>query len=169
MILIVMGVSGSGKSTIGTLLAHRLGWPFHDGDSFHPRENVLKMQQGIPLNDTDRQPWLLAIQTFMRKTHAANEHAVIACSALRDTYRATLLQDEPWVQFLWLHGSRELIEERMRLRVDHFMPVTLLESQLKTLEPPANAMVIDISASPEEVVDQIIQNLRQNHPQLFPS
>lgn len=159
MVIIVMGVSGSGKSTIGSQLARRLGWDFHDGDSFHPPENVAKMKQGQPLNDEDRQPWLQAIQQFMRKTEAQGGHAVVACSALRDSYRSRLLQDEPWVAFVWLDGSRELLEERMRGRTDHFMPVSLLESQLNTLEPPQKALRVDISSPPEEVVETIYNTL----------
>jgi gluconokinase len=160
MILIVMGVSGSGKSTIGEALASRLNWPFHDGDSFHPPANVEKMRQGIPLNDTDRRPWLEAIREFMQHSHARNQNAVIACSALKSTYRDLLLQSEPWVRFIWLHGPRELIAERMQSRSDHFMPPSLLESQLNTLEPPANALVADISPSPDTIVETILSQLQ---------
>lgn len=159
MIVIVMGVSGSGKSTVGAALAQRLGWPFHDGDTFHPPANVAKMRQGIPLTDTDRQPWLLAIQQFMQRTQNAGKSAVIACSALRKAYRETLLQRETWVRFVWLHGPRELIAERMQARPGHFMPPSLLDSQLDTLEPPDGAIALCVDQSPEALVDAILQRL----------
>lgn len=163
MILILMGVSGSGKSTIGETLASRLNWPFHDGDTFHPPANVEKMRQGIPLNDTDRGPWLAAIREFMEQCHAQKQSAVIACSALKSSYRDVLLQSKPWVRFIWLHGPKELIAERMRSRSDHFMPPSLLESQLNTLEPPANALVADITPPPDAIVDTILSQLHQSH------
>lgn len=159
MVVIVMGVSGSGKSTVGRLLAARLGWEFRDGDDFHPPANVAKMRAGTPLNDDDRQPWLLAIQAFMKETMARGAHAVIACSALKTAYRNLLLRGESWVRFVHLHGSRELIAGRMQSRQGHYMPVTLLDSQLATLEPPTDALVLDIAAAPEELVAEICNQL----------
>ena len=155
MIVIVMGVSGSGKSTVGELLASKMGWDFRDGDSFHPAANVAKMKSGIPLNDDDRRPWLLAIQNFMRETLKAGGNAVIACSALKDGYRRLLLCGEPGVQFAHLHGSKELIASRMQRRQGHFMPTTLLDSQFASLEATPDLPTFEITASPEVLVDQI--------------
>lgn len=155
MVVIVMGVSGSGKTTVGRLLAGQLGWTFHDGDDFHPPANVTKMRSGTPLNDDDRRPWLLAIQAFMRKCHTDGQSAVIACSALKDRYREVLLRAEPWVRFVHLRGSRELIAQRMQARAGHFMPPTLLDSQLATLEPPADCLAVDIAAEPKALVEEV--------------
>jgi carbohydrate kinase (thermoresistant glucokinase family) len=159
MIVIIMGVSGSGKTTVGSLLAGRLGWDFRDGDDFHPPANVAKMRSGTPLTDEDRFPWLLAIQAFMRKCHADGQSAVIACSALKESYRDVLLRAQSWVRFVHLSGSRELIALRMQARSGHFMPPTLLDSQLATLEPPADALSADISAAPADLVEGICQQL----------
>ena len=159
MVVIVMGVSGSGKTTVGSLLAGRLGWSFRDGDDFHPAANVAKMRSGTPLTDEDRLPWLLAIQAFMRKCHADGQSAVIACSALKERYREVLLCMEPWVRFVHLRGSRELIAQRMQARAGHFMPPTLLDSQLATLEPPADSLAVDIRAEPADLVEEICQQL----------
>lgn len=159
MVIVVMGVSGSGKSTVGRLLAGRLGWVFRDGDEFHPEANVAKMRSGVPLNDDDRRPWLLAIQAFMRGEEAAGRSAVIACSALKQAYRDLLLRGEPWVRFVHLSGPRPVIEERMRSRAGHFMPVALLESQLATLEAPGDAWLEDLRSTPEEIVDRVMGRL----------
>jgi gluconokinase len=159
MVVIVMGVSGSGKSTIGQLLADRLGWSFRDGDEFHPLANVAKMRSGVPLNDEDRRPWLLAIQTFMQKSHANGQSAVVACSALKATYRDLLLGGEPWVRFVHLHGSRELLAQRLQARPGHFMPPALLDSQLATLESPEDALAVEISELPPQLVDRIVTGL----------
>lgn len=156
MVVVIMGVSGSGKSTVGKLLAERVGWAFRDGDEFHPEANVAKMRSGTPLNDDDRRPWLLAIQKFMRQCHADGQSTVVACSALKATYRDLLLRGEPWVRFAHLRGNRELLVGRMSARSGHFMPTTLLDSQLATLESPTDALILDISFSPEQLVGQII-------------
>lgn len=156
MVVIIMGVSGSGKSTVGRRLAEQVGWEFRDGDSFHPEANVTKMRSGTPLNDDDRRPWLLAIQSFMRQCHADGQSAVVACSALKAAYRDLLLRGEPWVRFVHLQGARELIADRMSARSGHFMPATLLDSQLATLESPTDALVLDISFSPDQLVGQIL-------------
>lgn len=154
-----MGVSGAGKTTVGRLLAQRLGWDFHDGDDFHPPANVAKMRSGTPLNDDDRRPWLLAIQQHMRASEAAGKSEVIACSALKDVYRQLLLVEEPWVRFVHLQGSSELLARRLNSRQGHFMPATLLESQLATLEAPTEALRVDVAPPPTEIVSQIVERL----------
>ncbi|MFO1458466.1 MAG: gluconokinase [Verrucomicrobiota bacterium] len=159
MILIVMGVSGAGKSTVGRRLASRLGWEFHDGDDFHPPANVTKMRSGTPLTDDDRRPWLLAIQHRMREIEAAGRSAIFACSALKETHRSLLLHGESWVRFVHLHGSRELLAQRLGSRQGHFMPPALLDSQLATLEPPTDALRVDVGPEPEVLVSQIVERL----------
>jgi gluconokinase len=159
MFVIVMGVAGSGKSTIGEALARRLGCEFRDGDGFHPPANVAKMRAGTPLDDTDREPWLRAIRAHMDAGQAAGRSGVIACSALRERYRDILGRGLPWVRFVHLHGSRELIADRMKARAGHFMPVTLLDSQFSTLEPPADAIVADIAQPPEAIVEDVLHAL----------
>lgn len=155
-----MGVSGSGKTTVGQMLAARLGCGFRDGDEFHPESNVAKMRSGTPLNDEDRKPWLLAIQAHMRSEHGAGRDGVVACSGLKEAYRDLLLRGEPWVRFIHLTGPKEVIAERMQARPGHFMPVTLLDSQLATLEPPTDAWVEDLRRSPEEIVESVLGRIR---------
>ena len=155
-----MGVSGAGKTTVGTLLARRLNWVFRDGDEFHPPANVEKMKSGKPLTDSDRWPWLTAIHEFVGGIIEKDQSAVIACSALKEEYRHRLRGGLPGISFLHLVGSPELLAQRMAARQDHFMPPTLLASQLATLEPPSDAIVADIALSPAEIVDQIIQRLK---------
>jgi len=155
-----MGVSGSGKSTVGERLAERLHWAFRDGDSFHPPENVAKMRSGTPLTDEDRRPWLLTIQVYMRAENAAGRSSVIACSALKDSHRRLLLQGDPGVQFAHLHGSKELIASRLQERRGHFMPSTLLDSQFATLERPDDIPTFDVAASPDELTEQICRQLQ---------
>lgn len=155
-----MGVSGCGKSTVGRLVAQQLGFEFWDGDDFHPAANVAKMRTGTPLNDDDRRPWLLAIADFMRESHAAGRGAVIACSALKESYRDLLLRGEPWVRFVHLTGPREVIADRMKSRVGHYMPVTLLDSQLATLETPSDAWAEDIRRTPDEIASSVVARVR---------
>jgi gluconokinase len=160
--LIVMGVSGSGKSTIAEKLAARLGWTFEDGDKFHPRSNVEKMSAGRPLTDDDRRPWLQAIADEIDRVSKASEHAVIACSALKRAYRDILLHGRNDVRFVYLDGTQELIASRLAKRKDHFMPPGLLASQFKTLEPPGadeDPIVAPIDASVEAIVDGIVGKL----------
>ena len=148
--LIVMGVSGSGKSTIGEKLAERLGWSYEDGDKFHPASNVAKMSAGHPLTDEDRWPWLQAIADEIDRVCAAGEHAVIACSALKRAYRDILVHGRSDVRIVYLKGTQELIASRLAQRKGHFMPPGLLESQFKTLEPPGaieNPVTVSIDAS----------------------
>jgi gluconokinase len=155
MVILVMGVAGSGKTTIGELLARELGWSFADADDFHPRANIAKMANGIPLNDSDRAPWLAAIRAHIDACLARDEHAVVTCSALKERYRATLVADPARVRIVHLHGSRELLLSRLGGRQGHFMKAEMLDSQLATLEPPADALSLDVSPPPETLVRQI--------------
>jgi len=160
--LVVMGVSGSGKSTIGEKLAERLGWSFEDGDKFHPASNVAKMSAGQPLTDEDRWPWLRAIADEIAKICEAGEHAVIASSALKRAYRDILVNGRNGVRIIYLKGPQELIASRLALRKDHFMPPGLLESQFRTLEPPdasENPVTVSIDGSVETIVDDILRQL----------
>jgi gluconokinase len=155
MIILLMGVSGSGKTTVGTLLAERLGWEFQDGDGFHPRSNVEKMQRGIPLTDADRLPWLAAIAAWIDEARAAGRHAVVACSALKRRYREILIGNRPDVRLVYLKGDAALIAGRMARRKGHFMPSALLASQFAALEEPGpeeKAIVVPIDRTPEEIV-----------------
>jgi gluconokinase len=165
--LIVMGVSGSGKSTIAGKLAERLRWSCEDGDRFHPKSNVEKMSAGHPLTDEDRWPWLKAIADEIDRVCRDGEHAVIACSALKRAYRKILVHGRDDVRIIFLEGSRDLIAKRLRLRKGHFMPPTLLESQFATLEPPGlseRPIVADIDASVEAIVDAIVEQLALDRP-----
>lgn len=156
--LIVMGVSGSGKSTIAEALGQRLGWRFEDGDSFHPPRNVEKMRAGHPLTDEDRWPWLNAIADEIARVCERREHVIIACSALKHAYRDVLLRGRDDVRFVFLKGTKELIAERLAQRKGHFMPPGLLASQFETLEPPeASEHVITVSI--DETVDAIVDGI----------
>jgi gluconokinase len=163
-VLIVMGVSGSGKSTIGEMLATRLGWNYEDGDRFHPASNVAKMSAGQPLTDEDRWPWLRAIADEIDRVCEAGRHAVIACSALKRIYRDILVHGRNDVRIIYLDGTEALIASRLARRKGHFMPPGLLASQFKTLEPPGegeNPLTVSIDAPVEAIVDDIISQLRQ--------
>jgi gluconokinase len=163
--LIVMGVSGSGKSTIAEKLAERLNWTFEDGDRFHPASNVAKMSAGHPLTDEDRWPWLRAIAAEIDRVCSTSEHAVIACSALKRSYRDILVHGRSDVRIVFLQGAQPLIAERMARRKGHFMPPGLLDSQFKTLEPPdtaENPVTVSIDASVDAIVDDIVRQLRLN-------
>ena len=153
--IIVMGVSGCGKSTIGAKLAEELGWAFFDADDFHPAENREKMAQGIPLTDADRAGWLAALQHLLSTQIEKKSPCVLACSALKQRYRDTLAVNET-VRFVYLRGSFDQIETRMKRRKDHYMPVELLKSQFEALEEPQDAVIVDISHTPEEII-QIIR------------
>jgi carbohydrate kinase (thermoresistant glucokinase family) len=160
--VIVMGVSGSGKSTIGALLAEALGWPFADADGFHPAANVAKMVAGQPLTDEDRWPWLDAIAAHIRASRTAEQPVVVACSALRRAYRERLRAGHGDLIFLHLAGAPEVIATRQAARQGHFMPPSLMASQFATLEDPAgeaNAVIVSVSASPHEVVATALEQL----------
>jgi gluconokinase len=154
MIIILMGVSGSGKTTIGRLLAHDLGWDFYDADDYHPPGNIAKMSSGIPLTDEDRLPWLQSLHDLILDCIRQSKQAVIACSALKEIYRSRLHVNHI-VQFVYLVGSFELIKERLTSRQRHFMTTDLLASQFAALEEPQDVLAIDISAKPEEIVAAI--------------
>lgn len=161
--LVVMGVSGSGKSTVADKLAARLRWTYEDGDRFHPKSNVEKMSAGHPLTDEDRRPWLQAIADEIDRVCKAGEHVVIACSALKRAYRDILVHGRNDVRFVYLDGTQELIAGRLAKRKDHFMPAGLLASQFKTLEPPGtdeNPIAVSIDASVDAIVDDIVSKLR---------
>jgi gluconokinase len=161
--LIVMGVSGSGKSTIAASLARRLGWTFEDGDRFHPASNVAKMAAGHPLTDEDRWPWLQAIADEIDRVCAAGGHVVIACSALKRVYRNLLVHGRSDVRIVFLKGTKALIAGRLAQRKHHFMPPGLLDSQFKTLEPPESdehVITAPIDATVEAIVEDIVCQLR---------
>jgi gluconokinase len=160
--VILAGVSGSGKTTVGRLLAERLGWPFADGDSFHPAANVAKMTAGIPLTDDDRWPWLAAIGAWMDARIAAGGSGVVACSALKRRYRDVLRQGRPEVRLVFLDVSRDEDLARLRARSGHFFPARLMDSQFSDLEPPVpaeGALVLPARGSPDELVSAIISGL----------
>jgi gluconokinase len=158
LILIVMGVEGSGKTTIGRLLAERLGWEFVDGDVFHSAANVEKMKQGIPLDDADRAGWLSAIHHAIEQWKSQEKNVVLACSALKRSYREQI-GEGPVVKFVYLKGSYELIAERLRQRKGHFAGGQLLASQFATLQEPEDAITVDVSRPPEEIVGEIRRQL----------
>ena len=159
MILIVAGVSGSGKTTVGAMLAGRLGWPFADADDFHPAANIEKMRAGIPLTDEDRWPWLRAVEAWMDERIAAGESAVLGCSALKRSYRDMLLGGRPQAQMIFLAVDREVLARRLAARHGHFFPGQLLGTQMDALEPPGpNERVISIvpAGEPADTVASII-------------
>lgn len=155
-----MGVSGSGKTTVGKALAKHLGCPFYEGDVFHPPENVAKMASGIPLDDDDRAPWLARLRAIIVQHVARGETAVIACSALKMSYRQQLQVDNQ-TRFIYLHGSYDLIWQRMQARPDHYMKPSMLQSQFDTLEPPTpdEALAIPIDQDLKTILKQITKNL----------
>jgi gluconokinase len=154
MIILVMGVSGSGKTTIGSQLAESLHWQFHDADDFHPAANIEKMRRNIPLTDADRQPWLMALQQAIEEWLQAQTNAVLACSALKVEYRQRLCLS-PLVKLVYLKGSFELIQQRLQQRQGHYMKADLLQSQFDTLEEPEAAIQVDIDQPPSAIVAEI--------------
>jgi len=158
MIVILMGVTGSGKTTVGKLLADELGWEFYDADDFHPASNIEKMKRGIPLDDADRKPWLETLNNLIRNRLERGENGVLACSALKESYRDYLLIDKN-VHLIYLMGDYELIKGRLNNRSGHYMNPELLDSQFETLEEPEGRFRIDASRSPPEIVRSIREHL----------
>jgi gluconokinase len=161
--LCVMGVSGAGKTLVGTLLAGALGVAFLEGDDLHPADNVRRMAQGIPLTDDDRRGWLAGIAARLADARRTDTGLVVACSALKRAYRDVLRHADPDIRFVHLTGDPALIARRLSQRAEHFMPATLLGSQLATLEPPTpeeHAWTFDLADTPESIVDQIVVRLR---------
>ena len=155
-----MGVSGSGKTTVGRMLAERLGWTFIEGDAHHPPANVTKMGEGAPLTDADRAPWLDALRALILDLLQEGRSGVVACSALKAAYRERLLVDHPGVHLVYLNGDADAILQRMQRRTDHFFPPELLQSQFDALEPPGNeAFTVAIDQPPPAIVQEICEGL----------
>lgn len=160
MVIILFGVTGAGKTTVGRLLAAALGWNFYDADQFHSPNNIDKMRRGIPLTDADRRPWLDSLRALITECIAAKQGAVLACSALKEAYRRHLKRSDD-VKLFYLKADYELIEERLRNRSGHFMDPGLLQSQFDTLEPPlGDAIEIEAEGSPGEIVERIRSELQ---------
>lgn len=160
MIIVLMGVSGSGKTTIGQVLAAQLGWTFLDADDYHPAANIEKMRHGIPLNDDDRRPWLAAIRQRIEGACDRGENVVLACSALKHSYQDYLQRESPeCIHYVFLNGSEELIRQRLSARKGHFMDPHLLHSQFETLEPPDHAVQVDIAPPPDAIAEAICRKL----------
>lgn len=159
MLIVIMGVAGSGKTTIGTLLGQRLGIPFFDGDDFHPPENRAKMAAGHPLTDDDRRPWLASINAHLREQERMGASAIVACSALKQHYRDLLAEGLTNLRFVYLRGTPALIADRMRARQGHFMPPALLDSQFAALEEPGDAVVVGVDVGPAEIVERVVEAL----------
>ncbi|KKD39212.1 gluconokinase [Limnoraphis robusta] len=155
MIILVMGVSGSGKTTIGQQLAKSLNFQFRDADEFHSDENIQKMRNNIPLTDADRQPWLETMQAAIDQWLEQNQNVVLTCSALKDKYRKMLWRDPEQIKIVYLKGTFELIESRLKQRQDHFMKSDLLKSQFEDLEEPEGVILADISQTPSEIIEKI--------------
>ncbi|HEV2205018.1 MAG TPA: gluconokinase [Candidatus Acidoferrales bacterium] len=173
MVIILMGVSGAGKTVVGQALAARLGWAFEDADNRHPAANVAKMRSGIPLNDVDREPWLEALNRGIREWIASGRNTILACSALKARYRETLrsqVRDAEAVRFVSLRATYEQIDARLRERRGHYMPESLLESQFDALEEPSasEALIVDASQTIPTVVNEIIARLHLTAPSTGP-
>ena len=163
MVLVVMGVSGSGKTTVGKLLAERLDWQYQEGDALHPPENVAKMSGGTPLSDADRIPWLHRIAGRIDEWRSRGESGVITCSALKRAYRDIIIGNRRDVGLVHLKGSRELIGRRMAARKGHFMPTALLDNQFATLQEPSaeeRPITVEIGGTPAEIVEEIVRRLQ---------
>lgn len=159
MVIILMGVAGAGKTTVGKRLAQSLGWRFVEGDDFHPPENVAKMASGIPLTDEDRAPWLERLRGLIQESLERGEPVVMACSALKERYRRLLTVDPAQVKWVFLWAPREVIASRLAHRTGHFMPPSLLDSQFAALEAPKDALPVDVTPGPDAVVAVIREQL----------
>lgn len=164
MVIVIMGVTASGKTTVGTRASKRLGWRFYDADEFHPPENIAKMSRGEPLTDADREPWLQALHDKMAEEERAGRSAIFACSALKSRYRDVLREGLSTVRFVFLKGEPDVLQARLEHRKDHFMPRTMLPSQMAALEEPepGEALVLDAAMPPDELVDQVEALVRGN-------
>jgi len=162
--LVVMGVSGCGKSAVGAALASRLGWRFADGDDFHPPANVAKMRTGVALDDADRAPWLDRLNALLRHSAAKREPLVLACSALKQRYRDALAARVPGLRFVFLDGDAGLIAQRLAQRQHRYMPASLLRSQFDALEPPADAIRVDVAEPLDQVVARVVAAIRGADP-----
>lgn len=161
-VLVMMGVSGSGKTTIAKAVAERLGWPFQEGDDLHPAANVAKMHAGVPLDDDDRAPWLAAVAAWIDARLAAHEPGVVTCSALKHAYRDVLVGARAGVRLVYLHADKAVIERRLAARTGHYMPASLLDSQFATLEEPGaeeHALVVDVGGDVGQSVDGVLRGL----------
>ena len=157
-----MGVSGSGKSTVGKLLSDRLNCPFYDADDFHPSSNIEKMSLGTPLNDSDRNPWLLTLQNIVDKTTKEEKSAVMACSALKKRYRNLITGENPQkVIWIYLRGDYHTISDRIKKRQNHFFSADLLPNQFNTLEEPKSALIVDVTLDPQIIVERIVDFLQE--------
>ncbi len=168
LVAVVMGVSGSGKTTVAAALAARMGWAYQEGDGLHPQANVDKMHGGTPLTDADRWPWLHRIAEVIDEWRAAGRSGVLSCSALKRAYRDIIVGARPDVALIYLRGSKPLIARRMAARHEHFMPTALLNSQFATLEEPTadeNPIVLSIDERPSELVDDALAGLRSRFGQ----
>jgi gluconokinase len=160
MIIVIMGVAGSGKTTIGKLLSKKFGYKYYEGDDYHPHKNVAKMSNGIPLNDEDRLPWLLSLRKIIQENLEDGRGTVITCSALKQSYREILKYDNR-VKFVYLKGDFDTINNRMQQRKEHFMKPEMLKSQFDALEEPTDAITIEVNMSTEEIVNEIIKRLEE--------
>jgi len=160
MIVVLMGVTGSGKSTIGRLLSTATGWPFAEGDDYHSAANKAKMHAGIPLNDEDRAPWLESLHQVLLGWSTRGEIGILSCSALKESYRRILSEGIPDLRFVQLEAPRELVEQRLRARTNHFMNPELIASQFATLEVPTDALHVSVLETPQKTVDFIRQHLK---------
>lgn len=161
--ILIMGVCGTGKTTIGQKLAEAIGGAFEDADAYHPDANVAKMKAGIPLNDSDRADWLEQLNQMLCERAKRGESVILACSALKEKYRAVLNRGLDAMSVVHLQGSRDLLAKRLQQRREHFMPVSLLDSQLADLEIPQNALSIDVAMAPEQIVHEIIHYFKPNN------